>query len=65
MFLMTNMLQYQIWCFLNMKCRMEENDSGLGSMIPSNMFGNNHNLQSHFKVIEPKQQRKDKRQQQQ
>lgn len=57
MFLLTNMLECQIWCFLNMWYKMKESDSKIGSMIPSNKFGNNHNLQSYFKVIELKQQR--------
>ena len=37
---------------------MKGDDSRLGSMVTSNKFGNNCNLQSHFKVIEPKKQRK-------
>ena len=30
---------------------MKEDDSRLGSMVASNMFGNNWNLQSQFKVM--------------
>lgn len=41
MFLFANMFEDKIWYFLNMSCKMEEDDSRLGSMITSNKFGDN------------------------
>lgn len=35
----TNMLEDLIWCFLNMRCEMEEDNSRLGSMDISNKVG--------------------------
>lgn len=41
MFLFANMFEDKIWYFLNMSCKMEEDDSRLGSMITSNKLGDN------------------------
>lgn len=39
-FQFTNMLEDPIWCFLSMRCEMEEDNSGLTSMDTSNKVGN-------------------------
>lgn len=57
MFLFTNMFEDQIWYFLNMRCKMEADDSRLDLwlLLISLVI---MQFQSPFKVTEPKQQRK-------
>lgn len=49
-----------IWCFLNMRCEMEEDDSGLRSMDTSNKVGNkkSQSSKSFQSKIESEQQRR-------
>lgn len=58
------MLEDPTQCFLNMRCEMKEDASRL-ALYPLIRQVNNCNLQSHFKVFEPEQQRKEQKLQQQ